>query len=345
MVDLAMLESTFLLAMGAWLMVLGGAFLLSRRTVDRASAVLLVLAGVYAILWQQPALLGVGEAFHVALAQPVFLSLLSGAIFLWTYWLFEQHVDRLERALDTLEESLALEQTLVDVLSHDLRNPIAEAKLDVQKLAREDPDLDDRLAPIETKLSEATDVMENGLVYSRLASHNEPMHREVLDLTDVVTSSVDTHRQRAEAKDVDLAIEGPETLHAEVNPLIGQAVANLVDNAIKFAPEGSAVTVHLAASPDRVRVAVEDEGPGIPPDKRDELLRRFGTETGIEQGSGLGLAIVRRLVHLHGGEIEITESQAGGARVAFSLPRTPDEIDAPSSPVTLDPDAFRGWAR
>lgn len=345
MVDFALLESAFLLAMGAWLMVLGGAFLLSQRAVDRASAVLLVLAGTYAILWQQPALLGVGEAFHVALAQPVFLSLLSGAIFLWTYWLFEQHVDRLEEAFDTIEASLALEQTLVDVLSHDLRNPIAEAKLDIQQLARQAPEIDDRLSSVEDNLSRATEVMENGVLYSRLASRKEAMHRERIDLTDVVRSSVAASHDRAEAKDIHFDVEAPETLYADVNPLIEQAVGNLLDNAVKFSPEGSTVAVELTATADTVRFAVSDEGPGIPPAKRERLLQRFETDPGDGQGSGLGLglAIARRLVHLHGGELVLGGSEAGGARVVLSLPRTPMGTNPSSPPPSMERHPAGGW--
>lgn len=337
MVDLALLESAFLTAMGAWLLVLGGAFLLNRgRTIDRVSSILLALAGVYAILWQQPALLGVGEAFHVQLAQPVFLSLLSAAIFLWTYWLFERHADR-------LEDALSLEQTLVDVLSHDLRNPIAEAQLGVQQLTRSDPQLADDLAGVQANLRKATAVMENGLVYSRLASGAPTLPRQRIDLAELVASAVEAHRERADVKDVTVETRSPSPAPVEASPLIERAVENLLDNAIKFTPEGSTVSIAIETLPGHVRLTVDDEGPGIDPPDREPLLERFARRPDADRGSGLGLAIVRRLVELHDGEMAIEDAPGGGARVGFRIPSTGEGDLCPQPPTVHEAEPDRGW--
>jgi signal transduction histidine kinase len=127
-VDLAALEAVFATLTGGWLIVLGGAFLLRRR-VDTVSPALLVLAGIYVLLWRGPALDGLdpSEAFHVSIAQPVFLLLLAGAVFPWVYGLFERHADGLERSQAKLAEALSLQHTLVDGLNHDVRNPLAAA--------------------------------------------------------------------------------------------------------------------------------------------------------------------------------------------------------------------------
>lgn len=332
MVDLGLLESVFLLAMGGWLIVLGGAFLLSRRRIDRASALLLVLAGVYAILWQQPTILGFGEAFHVALAQPVFLSLLSGAIFLWTYWLFEQHVERLQQALSGLEDSLSLERTLVDVLSHDLQNPMAAASLDVQQMAREHPEFQERLDRIERKIQRASDVMENGVVYSRLASQSDTPPMTTLDLVEQVEDAVEDARRHAEEKGVQLEIRAPEALPIEASPLIERAVGNLVDNAVEHSPHEGTVAVAVEGGPDSAVISVADEGPGISPEDRERLLERFARNSDDDDGNGLGLAIVRRLVEIHEGRLDIRDSPAGGALIEIEIPRSPP--GEPGSPPT-----------
>lgn len=318
-VDLATLEAVFLVAMGGWLIVLGGAFLLGQRTVDRVSSLLLVLAGVYAILWQQPALLGVGEAVHVAIAQPVFLLLLSGAIFLWTYWLFERHVERLEVTLSDLEDSLRLERTLVDILGHDLRNPIASAKLGVDSLAREHPSLADELEPVQDDLRKATDAMNNGVVVSRLSSATEETPMEVLDLAEMTREVVEDRQAHATELGVDIQAQVPEDLQVEASPLLRHAIANLLDNALEFSPEGGRVTVSLGVEDEELVLSVVDQGPGIPAEERERLFDRF-EKGGESTGAGLGLAIVDRLVSLHGGEIEVGERPGSGTRAEMRLP-------------------------
>lgn len=330
-VDLATLEAVFLVGMGGGLIVLGGAFLLGRRTVDRVSAVLLALAGVYAILWQQPALLGVGEALHVAVAQPVFLLLLSGAVFLWTYWLFERHAERLEEAHADLAEALSLERTLVDVLSHDLRNPISAAQLDIQALKRKRPSLAEELAPIEEEIERAADVMTDGLVFSRLSTPTGDLPTELLDLADVVATAVDSGRERAAERDVTIELDGPEHLPIQGSPLLQQAIENLVDNAVKFSPRAGKIEVELEGGADAARITVLDEGPGMPTDDRGELFQRFQQGDDGPLGAGLGLAIVQRLVDLHDGDVEIRGEAEDGTRIEIRLPRDAESPDRPPS--------------
>lgn len=334
-VDLALLESVILVGMGGWLIVLGGAFLMRPRPVDRVSAVLLMLAGVYAILWQEPALFGLGEAIHVAIAQPVFLLFLSGAVFLWTYWLFERHVTKLESTRDELSESLELERTLVDVLSHDLRNPIAAAHLNVQTIAENEPELADELEPIQEDLSRAADVMADGLVYSQLSMGEEVPETEMLDLVELVDEAVDHCLSRAERRAIQLRHEESGPVAAQVSPILERAVENLVDNAIKFSPDGGTVTVRTHADLDDAVVSVTDEGPGMDAEERERFFDRFEHGAEGQTGSGLGLAIVQRLVDLQDGEIDVESRPGEGTTVTIRVP-SPDE-DQPTGPANPDP--------
>lgn len=320
-VDLATLEAVFLVAMGGWLIVLGGAFLLSQRTVDRVSAVLLALAGVYAILWQEPAMLGMGEALHTAIAQPVFLLLVSGAIFLWIYWLFERHVEQLETARDELGQALTLERTLFDVFSHDLRNPLATAILDLEALARRQPDLADELEPIEEEIERASDVMANGLAYTRLSGHEEDVEVGPLDLVTVVDQAVDHCRRRADAADVELEVQTPDQLSIAGSPLLERAIENVLDNAIKFSPAGGRVLVSVEDGSDRAIVSVVDQGPGVPDEEQGGMFERFSQGDPRDRGAGLGLAIVDQVVELHDGRIEVTDAPGGGTAVRLTFPK------------------------
>lgn len=95
-----------------------------------------------------------------------------------------------------------------------------------------------------------------------------------------------------------------------------RALTNLVDNARRY---GAHISLSAQAVPDGVVMMVDDDGPGIPPDRRDSVLRAF--ESGRGGGTGLGLTISRDIVRAHGGEMELQDSPMGGLRVRLFLPR------------------------
>ena len=115
--------------------------------------------------------------------------------------------------------------------------------------------------------------------------------------------------------------------------LIGQALANLLENATKYAPEGSAITVTAAPVPEGVAVTVADEGPGIPEAERGrifDLFHRVAQGDGQPAGTGLGLAIVRGMVEANGGSVAAIDPPSGrGAALRIILPVAPkDQPDA-----------------
>ncbi len=106
--------------------------------------------------------------------------------------------------------------------------------------------------------------------------------------------------------------------------LIVQVFTNLFDNAAKYTPAGTRVSVSAVAEPDRssVRVTIDDEGPGLPPGDPARLFDKFqrGSGEGAVVGVGLGLAICQAILRAHGGEIEALRREGGGARFTFTLP-------------------------
>jgi len=105
-----------------------------------------------------------------------------------------------------------------------------------------------------------------------------------------------------------LTIRGDETL-------LFEAISNLVENAIKFAPEQSTVTIALRAWPETVAIEVRDQGPGILEGERERVLRRFerGAGAALAPGSGLGLSLVVAIVQLHGFELSLDDAAGDGA--------------------------------
>jgi two-component system sensor histidine kinase ChvG len=105
---------------------------------------------------------------------------------------------------------------------------------------------------------------------------------------------------------------------------LGQVIRNLIDNAASFAPDGSPVTISAHADGNVVRIAVEDRGPGMPPENLESIFDRFYTERPTEHGfgknSGLGLSIARQIVISTGGRIWAENRDGGGARFVVELP-------------------------
>jgi two-component system sensor histidine kinase KdpD len=155
------------------------------------------------------------------------------------------------------------------------------------------------------------------------------------------------HPKRVRPKDlVSEAAQASDTagrLHVElhrVDPVICDADAivrvltNLLDNARKYSPEGAPIVVAVSQTPEAVRFAVRDGGPGIPEGDREAVFERFRRlGDGVKPGAGLGLYISRGLVEAHGGTVVVGEAPEGGAEFAFTLPRYGDEADGePADP-------------
>jgi signal transduction histidine kinase len=111
---------------------------------------------------------------------------------------------------------------------------------------------------------------------------------------------------------------------------IRQVISNLLSNAFKFSPVGTPVTVTVTQGDDVAEVVVHDDGPGIPPDRRDELFSKFGRLGRTGHGMGLGLYISRAIARAHGGDLELRDGP--GATFVLTLPlRSTAEVGTPGS--------------
>lgn len=207
--------------------------------------------------------------------------------------------------------------------SHELRTPLTAIRGYAETLqagAIEDRETAkrfvDTIARHATRLQELVDDL---LVLSRAESVEEPLELEPVDVREVVRQAVSAIESQASAKHVDLRIEVDEGLPQVIASAWGldHVVLNLVDNAVKYTPDGGTVWVRSRVDTDAVVLEVADTGPGIPQSSAERVFERFyrvdkgrGRERG---GTGLGLAIVKHLVTQMGAEIELESTPGRGA--------------------------------
>jgi signal transduction histidine kinase/CheY-like chemotaxis protein len=235
----------------------------------------------------------------------------------------------LRREADALREASRLEEGFLATVAHELRSPLT-AMLGWAHVLREEK-VDDA-----TSARAVDAIVRNARVQSRLISDLLDISRivagtmrlEVLAVEPVavIRAALETVRPAAEAKGVTVT----SNVDAEAGPVGGdparlqQVLWNLLTNAIKFTPKGGTVAVHVRGVDGQVEVAVEDSGPGIPPDFLPHVFERFrqaGGPVARKAGLGLGLAIARNIVELHAGTLVAANRDAGpGAVFTVRLP-------------------------
>jgi two-component system sensor histidine kinase BaeS len=150
------------------------------------------------------------------------------------------------------------------------------------------------------------------------------LHKEPTDLTILTREAAASFESLASTAGVQIQVRVPQDLPLlDLDPTrIREVVANLVANALRYAPSGSVVSIVTEARPNTVRISVTDAGPGIAAEVLPHLFERFARSED-SRGSGLGLAIARRIVESHGGSIGAERPAAGGTTIAFELPTRP----------------------
>ena len=250
--------------------------------------------------------------------------------------------DSFDTMLERLDDAFARQRAFASDASHELRTPLTVIRGQLEVLSRQDePPAEevrrvDRIVRVEIERMER--LVEDLLVLAR-ADEREFLRPRRFDLSDFATEMLEGVRATAERR-FELSDPPPGSLSADPDRL-AQAVRNLLRNAIEHTGSGGLVRLAVTVSGSRVRIAVEDDGPGIPPEQRDRVFDRFhrtdASRTRTRGGAGLGLAIARAIVEAHGGTISAGESAEGGARVVLELPgfRPAQPGRAPSEPPRL----------
>jgi signal transduction histidine kinase len=227
-------------------------------------------------------------------------------------------------------EADRLKGELLSTVSHELRTPLAAIKgfsstllMYFRRLPRAEQIA--FLQEIDSAADRLTELVENLLQLSRLESGALKVEREPVALSGVLASAVEDARRRhtQRAIDFDPAPDLPVVLADQRR--IRQVVSNLLENAVKFSPDGGAVTIAAHRTPDgSAEFSITDHGIGIPAAERERVFERFHRVTTGRAadigGTGLGLAICRRIVEQHGGHITLLSVEGEGSTFTVTLP-------------------------
>jgi signal transduction histidine kinase len=248
----------------------------------------------------------------------------------------------LARANERLAEANAAKDRFLATLSHELRTPLTplRAAIDLLKLRHQgDAAVSPILEAMENCLTQETRLIDDLLDMARINSGKLALQRQAVDLAACLRGAADVMRPRAEAKrqtlDVSLA-SFPLLLADPVR--LRQVACNLLDNAIKFTPEGGRVALEARLEGRRAVVSVSDSGPGIDPSFLPLVFEPFRQADSSSRrqygGLGLGLSIVRHIIELHGGQVQAFNiSPKGGARFLATFPILPAPPPALPPPV------------
>jgi signal transduction histidine kinase len=243
---------------------------------------------------------------------------------------FDQVAEVINDMLDRITRLMDGVRQVSNSIAHDLRTPITRARTRLEDAAIHAETPDDLRAAIEratVDLDGIVGVFQALLRISEIEAGSRRSSFARIELSPMLAEVVELYGAVAEEHDIALVAETPAELPAYGDKaLIQQAVANLLDNAVKFSPPGK--TVRLDASAGRaVVITVSDQGPGIPESERDKATARFyrGETARSTPGSGLGLSLVLAVAQLHGGELRL-EDNAPGLRAVLVLP-IPEEAE------------------
>jgi signal transduction histidine kinase len=242
---------------------------------------------------------------------------------------FDQVAEVINDMLDRIGRLMDGVRQVSNAIAHDLRTPITRARTRLEDAALHAETPDDLRAAIERATVDLDGIVAVFQALLRIAEIEAGSRRSSfarVDLAPLLGEIADLYGALAEDRGIVLTLETPAAVPAYGDKaMIQQAIANLMDNAVKFSPEGGGVRLSASVST-MVFVAVSDQGPGIEVGERDRATDRFyrGESARSTPGSGLGLSLVLAVAHLHGGELHLEDNRPG-LRAVLALPLAEEE--------------------
>ena len=235
--------------------------------------------------------------------------------------------------LERIEELVDQLRLVTDSLAHDLRSPLTRMRANIEKAARfasAEPE-EQALEAISTDIDRLLRLISATLEISRAEAGMGRQQFSEFDLGVLISDICEIYQPIVEERGMSIGVEGQLNIdYCGNRQMIGRAVANLVDNALKYGGDGCQISLGARDQGEAVEVIVGDRGPGIPPALREVATRKYRRleEARTTEGTGLGLAMARAVARLHGGDI-ILEDNDPGLRVRLVMHREPRNVADP----------------
>lgn len=243
---------------------------------------------------------------------------------------FDQLAQTMNRMLDRIGTLMEGVRGVSDAIAHDLRTPIARARAKLEEALDTASDEGSLRAAVEQGIADLDNISRIFQALLRIAEAEAGARRAAFarfDLSPVLADAAEIYEAMAEARGQRLVTDLPPRLELVGDrDLLLQAVANLLDNAIKFAPPDGEVTLSARIDRGALEIAVSDDGPGLTAEDRAHAGERFfrADKARGTPGSGLGLSLVQAVAHLHGGTLRLEDARPGtnrpGLRAGLRLP-------------------------
>ncbi len=256
---------------------------------------------------------------------------------------FDQLAANLNAMLDRIQTLMEDIRRVSDNIAHDLRTPLTRLIQHIEEAHRQTKEDSTAVASLEGAIREADSLLTtfNALLrIARIEAGQLTTDFSTLDLRTLIEDVVEFYEPLAEDRHQQLTVDPGTTLRTMGDrDLLFQALANIIENAIKYTPRDGQITVSLTHRANEAVITIADNGPGIPVEEREKVFRRFYRldRSRTTAGNGLGLSMVSAVVIMHGGEIQLMENDPG-LRTVMRLPLrddtarlSPQLADAPAT--------------
>lgn len=264
---------------------------------------------------------------------------------------FGELASYMEEMADELSRSNEYRKSFISNISHDFRSPLTSIKGYIEAMLDGTIPLEKHEKYLGIVLNEAqrlTKLTQGLLELNNFDSFDLQLDKSNFDIKDIIEPTINTFEKRCKDRGIFLGsifLTDNTIVYAD-RTKIQQVIYNLVDNAIKFTPEGRQIRVQVTEKNDKIFISVKDEGVGIPKDAQRKVFERFyktDPSRGKDKtGTGLGLAITKEIIKAHGEQITLESEEGEGSEFLFSLPKQKD-MQVPIKPVHISkPDTLTG---